>query len=100
MDVIVSPMPWPASTWKPAAVRRRPVAALCYWLPLCLRPASTPCLYAYGLPFSSSSYHCHYIIVIVHSVFKWNVYLSLLCDLYVFFPLSSFLNLFFFIFFF
>jgi hypothetical protein len=70
-----------------------PTACL-YSLPLCVWPASMPtaCL--------SHLHHITVIIIIVHSLIKQNVYLSLLCDLYVFFPLSSFLKLFFFLFFF
>ncbi len=50
MVVIVSPTLWPVSTWTSAAMRRQPAAALCYWLPLRLQPASMACLYTHGLP--------------------------------------------------
>jgi hypothetical protein len=81
MDVIALPPPLYATGLPPLG------CLYTYSLPLRLRPASTPmaCLYAYGLP----SYHPHHItiiivIVIVHFLFKRNVYLSLLCDLYFF----------------
>ncbi len=87
-------------------------AYCCYWLPLRLRLASTTmtCLYDlllrlasmacfYGLPLQPASMVClHHviaiiIIIIVHLLFKRNIYLSLLYVIYVFF-LLHFLKLF------
>ncbi len=110
MDVIILPTPSPVSTRTPAVVccwpaaatgclyahglPLRPASTAClYSLPL--QPASTACLYAYGLPLclrsafilppSSIIY-----IVLVHFLFKQNIYLSLL---YVIYILSFFISL-------
>jgi membrane-associated HD superfamily phosphohydrolase len=70
------PTPWPASTWSSAVIRRQPAAAI-------------GCFYAHSLPRRlRSASHLHHInviiaIVIVHSLLKWNVYLSLYVILYV-----------------
>jgi hypothetical protein len=92
----------------------------CYWLPQRLRLASTTCFYdlslwpastacLYDLPLWPASTACLYgclhhviaiiIIIIVHLLFKRNIYLSLLhiCDLCVF--SSSFLEIIFHFFF-
>jgi hypothetical protein len=95
MDVIAPSMPWPASTWMSAVVAAGlplPLAAststaCLYGLPL--QPASTACLYSLPLrlrpastPTVCLSQHLHHItviivIVIVHFLFKRNIYLSL-----------------------
>jgi hypothetical protein len=96
MDVIFPPTQWPVSTWTSAVAAAGlppPFAtststACLYGLPLC--PASTACLY--GLPLWPSSTPAAYlytygrlshhitaiiVIVIVHFLFKWNIYFSL-----------------------
>ena len=66
---------------------RLPSTTYLYGLPL--RPASTACLY--GLPLRSV--YVVIVIVIVHPLFKWNVYLSLyVIDMYFFFLEIIFLS--------
>jgi hypothetical protein len=79
-------MLWPALTWTSAAGCCRYCCLYAYGLPL--QPASTPtaCL-------PHQLHHIAVIIVIVHFLFKRNVYLSLVCDLYAFFLFSLVLEI-------